>query len=242
MSEPKIVSTCFVPRGFWWAQPLERMEHEALQRGEDRIKFRCVKIGQAAALSANYSKQLQDLHSSCELLEKLGYAPVCPDGKVAGNGAIRCGEAMLVSRSGKSAGEPYSPDNYCFVERFDEETWTAYFRANGSDTRPSSDTPLLWAALFGEFGWTEQPCVALHGHAFASDEAAEMLGAPISREETLFSTPADRGALVSLFKAHPYPRSSIFIRRSHGFFLLAQSIGNGNARLLSLRSRHDTRG
>jgi hypothetical protein len=80
---------------------------------------------------------------------------------------------------------------------------------------------------FRYHGWSKSPRVAVHGHALAEGEglqAAIEAGMPISEEETLFSTPADLDALEKLFNKYPYPEYRCFIRRGHGFFLLADSV------------------
>jgi hypothetical protein len=51
-----------------------------------------------------------------------------------------------------------------------------------------------------------------------------MLGIPISRKETEFSTFADKAAMFSLLKRYPYPRHKIWIRKGHGFFAAGCSI------------------
>jgi hypothetical protein len=40
--------------------------------------------------------------------------------------------------------------------------------------------------------------------------------------ETLFSTPADLNALLDLLQHYPYPQYQVYVRKNHGFFLLAQ--------------------
>jgi hypothetical protein len=55
-------------------------------------------------------------------------------------------------------------------------------------------------------------------------EAARRLGLPISEHPTLFSTPEDLGELRKLFHSHPYPQHRCFIRQSHGFFILGESV------------------
>ncbi|KAL4427916.1 hypothetical protein ABPG75_002005 [Micractinium tetrahymenae] len=62
-------------------------------------------------------------------------------------------------------------------------------------------------------------------------ERARQAGLPISDHETLFSTPEDRQALEALFRSHPYPRHRCYIRRGHGFLLLAQSVQEAEAYL-----------
>jgi hypothetical protein len=71
-------------------------------------------------------------------------------------------------------------------------------------------------------------------HAIATVEEADQLGIPISEEETLFSTPADTEALQTLFTSHPYPKTNVYIRRGHGFFLLHQKVSGACAQLRAL--------
>lgn len=83
--------------------------------------------------------------------------------------------------------------------------------------RPTSDTPLLWAALMsppGSYGWpadaARRPSAALHGHALETAAAAAAAGIPLSPDETLFSTPADVAAAARVWAAHPYPAAEVW--------------------------------
>jgi hypothetical protein len=148
-------------------------------------------------------------------LEAIGVIPILNDGLVGGNCAVRTSQGILVSRSGKPPGLELSPTDYVLVERFDRNSWTAVYRSRTPDMRPSSDTPLHWAALMSEesavdkYGWNgRRPCVVLHAHALAQGpglDAAQRAGLPISKDETLFSTPEDLKALEELFSRFSYP-------------------------------------
>ncbi|GLC33674.1 hypothetical protein PLESTM_000099000 [Pleodorina starrii] len=136
----------------------------------------------------------------------------------------------LVSMSGKPPGHLLNPQtDFVLVTDFDRRAWAAEYRSRGPSVRPSSDTPLLTAALArsGDYGWEDSPAVVLHGHALAEGEGlsyAAQLRLPISPHETLFSTPEDLAELEALFRAHPYPQHRCYIRRGHGFFLLAKTV------------------
>lgn len=98
----------------------------------------------------------------------------------------------------------------------------------GGTPRPTSDTPLLWAALMsppGAYGWPSEaarrPTAALHGHALETPAAAAAAGIPLSPEETLFSTPADVAAAARVWAAHPFPGEEVWVRRGHGWFAVA---------------------
>lgn len=158
--------------------------------------------------------------------EKLGCFPVMEDGLVAGNAAMRFGNGILVTRSGRRPGE-LGPADFVEIVGFDPETWHADYFSVAEDVRPSSDTPLHWAALqetAARLGWEDEPLVSLHGHALADEAQARLVGAPISSVVTEFSTPADREALVALFESHPFPAHSVYVRRGHGFFILAETV------------------
>ncbi|CAK9003608.1 unnamed protein product [Durusdinium trenchii] len=95
-------------------------------------------------------------------------------------------------------------------------------------------------SAFKQFGWPERPLVCLHGHALAEKAGlriAEDLKLPISHEETLFSTPEDVDALMTLFSSYPYPKNKVFIRRGHGFLILADTVDSATQELKSLQ-RH----
>jgi hypothetical protein len=137
--------------------------------------------------------------------------------------------SFLISKSGKPPGVSLAPADFCKVAAFDRRSWSADYTSAASDIRPSSDTPLHAAALDpsapSKYGWAAKPGVAVHGHALAEGAGLELtrhLGMPISEQETLFSTPEDLQQLEALFASHPYPEHRCYIRRGHGFFLLAE--------------------
>ncbi|KAG2488089.1 hypothetical protein HYH03_013392 [Edaphochlamys debaryana] len=149
------------------------------------------------------------------------------------------GGLALVSMSGKPPGHTLDPYDFVLVTGFDTSAWAATYRSRGAPTRPSSDSPLLVAALAraAEWGWGEAPAVVLHGHALAEGEGldyAASRGIPISPRATLFSTPEDLAELEALFRSHPYPGNACYIRRGHGFFLLAPSVEEAEARFDAL--------
>ncbi len=67
---------------------------------------------------------------------------------------------------------------------------------------------------------------------------ARGLGLPVSEGETLFSTPEDLAALEVLLESHPYPGTTVYIRRGHGFFLLAGSVEEAAMRFEQLIVPH----
>lgn len=87
----------------------------------------------------------------------------------------------------------------------------------------------------------------LHGHALAEDDEddqsvgglalARALGAPVSETPTLFSTPEDLAEVEKLLKEHPYQADhageehGLYVRRGHGFFLLAADVASLERRL-----------
>ena len=206
------------------------MEAASLSFGAGRVKYNSV-------LRSDLKDSQQDPVLTRELsafgdllmeMEACGAAPLLPDGKVAGNGAFISSQrsGVFVSRSGKEKGARCGPEDFVLLHHFDAKAWKAEF-SSYSGHHPSSDSPLLWSSLHmtsERYGWVEQPRVALHGHALADEESAMRLGIPISSEETLFSTREDLESLESLFCKHPYPSTQIYIRKNHGFFLLAPSL------------------
>ena len=65
--------------------------------------------------------------------------------------------------------------------------------------------------------------------AAAGLAVAARLGLPISERATLFSTPEDLSELEELFREAPYPAHRCYVRRGHGFMLLAQSVAGAAA-------------
>lgn len=198
-----------------------------------RVKFRAERRGDFPAALEAPAKELLD---AVLAMEAAGCCPVLDDGKVAGNGARRVGDRLLVTRSGRPPGARAVTNVVC-VLGFDDD-WSASFLSHDPDALPTSDTALHWAALMDaprRFDWAEAPMVALHGHGLATAEEAKALGVPVSPEATDFSTPADRDALMRLMARHPYPRERVWIRRGHGFFVLGPSVDETRLRCLALR-------
>lgn len=188
-----------------------------------RVKFAATHVG---AFPTHMRDAATALATGVARMEALGCCPVLDDGLVAGNGALAVDGGLLVSRSGRRPGE-CSVRDVVYLERFDTETWSAEYRADHPDARPTSDAALYWLALVEAptlLGWTERPVAALHGHVLETERAARALDLPISTEETLFSTPADRGALFEMFRVAPHPRHHAWIRLGHGFFVSTSSL------------------
>ena len=203
------------------------MEERSLEQNQARIKFSLEYLG-VLDLNCIPTKDLEELSSSLVQLEEDGAAPVLPDGKVGGNAALLFSDNQIfVSKSGKKQGECLQVNEFCLVNEFNRNDWKGKYYSCESSLKPSSDTPLLWNSLIEastKYNWKETPKIAFHGHALADENSAKHLNLPISPEETLFSTPEDLQALENLFQQYPYPQNKIFIRRGHGFFLLASSI------------------
>ena len=203
------------------------MEDAALARGDARVKFRCIRQTETQ-LTKIKGEEWQPLAKALMVSEHYGAAPVCADGRIAGNGAmVAASGSIVVSKSGRIAGTRYDATQFVRVHAFDRASWKVVFdAADDHEVQPSSDTPLLWHALRVaplSLGWTKHPRFVLHGHICASSEEAQALHVPCSTTETLFSTPEDLQALADLLAEYPYPQHQIFVRLNHGFFLLADS-------------------
>lgn len=189
-----------------------------------RVTFVCQKN---AKLPIPKFEEWKPLADALVISEKNGAAPVLEDGRVAGNGAFLCQDGtLIVSKSGRIAGTKYTAEEFVRVSGFDEKTWTATFNSSGLNVKPSSDTPLLYFSLKEapiKFQWTKHPKFVLHGHSCSSAEEASRFGIPCSDQATLCGTPEDLEQLSDLLKKYPYPENKLFVRRNHGFFLLADS-------------------
>ncbi|GFR48982.1 hypothetical protein Agub_g11000, partial [Astrephomene gubernaculifera] len=228
---------------------------ELITEDQPRIKFSTSFVGHNIC-NMSLSAEVGELSRLMAQMERMGAAPILNDGQVAGNCAISprilqlpsidttdgskhtaSGPESLavVSMSGKPPGHLLDPStDFVLVTNFDRALWAAEYRSRDASVRPSSDSPLLVAALAHgfDYGWSEQPAVVLHGHALAEGEGlsyATQLGLPISPRATLFSTPEDLAELEALFRSHPYPQHRCYIRRGHGFFLLAGSVAEAEA-------------
>ena len=216
---------------------MANLKSTSLAAGLVRVKFSALWRGSVADFLRDnpdvqnaYHKMISELADAVQLLELSGAAPVVEDGKVAGNVAARMMinglDFLVVSKSGKLSGPPLSvEDEFCIVTGFDHEKWSLEYYAKDSSTLPTSDSPLHHAVLHAgaEFHWDETPLVSLHGHALETADEAERLGFPCSVEETLFSTPDDMYALLSLLKENPFPLNKVFVRKGHGFVVLGKT-------------------
>lgn len=226
---------------------------EIISEEQPRIKFQSNYLGENDILNSETEAELLQLANLQSKLESLGVIPILNDGLVGGNCALRASKLssspadasnpnnsgdhhttnILISKSGKDPGVTLTPNDFVLLTSFDRDQWAANYKSADPTTRPSSDAPLHFAALVSDscsrYGWSHTPSVAVHGHALAEGaglQAAVNAGMPISDEETLFSTPSDLVALESLFTKYPYPKNCCYIRRGHGFFLLADTVAD----------------
>ena len=237
---------------------------EIISEEQPRIKFQSNYAGNYDILNPEMNAERLKLANLQSKLEALGVIPVLNDGLVGGNCSIRAslelpldviiqpdsGDDLLstnqntnifISKSGKDPGATLTIPDFVLLTNFDRSQWTATYKSQNINTRPSSDAPLHAATLdltsCSRYGWSRCPRVAVHGHALEQGEglqAAINAGMPISEEETLFSTPADLDALENLFKKYPYPEHRCYIRRGHGFFLLADSVADAEVQFDTL--------
>ena len=216
------------------------LEHISLADGGPRVKFASEwkgplnqVINQSNRNKQHYLKIAQQLSDILCEMEHSHAAPILPDGKVGGNASARITlsgkEYLLVSKSGKYAGQKMILDeDFCLLECFYSEDWKAIYYSADKSILPTSDTPMHHAAMNAHktVGWPEKPNVILHGHALATEAEAARAGLPCSTTETLFSTPEDTNALLNIMSEFPYPDSYIYIRKGHGFMLLAPNIND----------------
>eukprot|EP00889_Picochlorum_renovo_P008928 jgi/Picre1/35958/NNA_003415.t1 len=172
---------------------------EVISKDLPRVKFGATRVGKPRLNDTSLISQLQELGALQHHLEEIGVVPILDDGLVGGNCSLKSQTGFL---------------SFCETRK------------------PTSDLPLHVAALLGQGSestscWSRLPNVVVHGHALADGEgldAAKRSGFPISDRETLFSTPDDLVELENLFEHHPYPANQCFIRRGHGFLVLADSV------------------
>lgn len=173
-------------------------------------------------------------------MDLAGCCPVLDDGLSAGNGAaLLPNGSLLVSPSGRVPGT-LEAGQLVEVQRFEVAPWRAEYRSSMPSLRPTSDTPLYWAALcdaVDRFSWLSRPIAALHGHVLDTEQAAALLDLPISAVETEFSTPDDRSALLDLLGRYPYPHHNTYIRRGHGFFCLGSTVDEALRTVLDLAAK-----
>lgn len=187
-----------------------------------RVKFVLNRLGERL-LPALEARAWEPIARTLQMLEELGCFPCMMDGKMAGNIAVRHADTLIVSRSGRRPGGLSAAD-LVEVTAFNPIRWRVSYYSATADIEPTSDTPLHWTALMdlpGRLGWSATPLVSVHGHAISTEWEARLLGLPISHHETEFSTPADREALIDLMRRSPYPEHQVYVRRGHGFFVVA---------------------
>ena len=168
--------------------------------------------------------------------EKHGFSPNLQDGKIGGNAAVilKIGHEtfLLVSKSGKNLGEMDLMQDMCLIKDFNKESWSCDYYSEHIGTKPTSDAPMhsCLLNLNNAFNISDlfesefQPTAALHGHALESEETARLLGIPCGTEETLFSTPEDTEAMIKLLRLYPYPRDKVYIRKSHGYYIIGRDL------------------
>ena len=198
------------------------MERQSLAQGQARVKFKV----EWSAGDPPSEEEWRPLAKTLTMSEQLGAAPILPDGLIGGNGAVLSGSSIVVSRSGRTAHTPFTQAHFVRVVRFNCQDWKATYQCPAETAKPSSDTPLLWHALQVApvlYGWTKRPQFVLHGHSCATEEEAAARGIPCSTNETLFSTPDDLKALMDLLQRYSYPEHQVYVRKNHGFFLLAEN-------------------
>jgi len=240
--------------------------------GGPRVKFKVERVGDIpGAVKANPSfiGLAGELADALVELERAGCMPILPDGLVGGNAAFIVthehltdtplegyGTVLVVTKSGKPAHHRPSIDqgDFVIVVGFDRQEWRVHYLSMTPAEKPTSDTPLLYAALMnngtGEGEGKEavghkdhiMPRVAIHGHMFSSEADALLNGLPISKHETLFSTPEDLTALEELTEAYPYPEYRVYIRKGHGFFSVGMTVEEAmdNVRRLKRADKGET--
>lgn len=202
---------------------------EVVSAGQARVRFLGEWLG-----PLDLPRGATPLASAIGALDAAGLCPVLGDGLAAGNAAMVIEGRLFLTPSGRRPG-PLDPDRLVELIDFDPLTWSARYRSGDPETRPTSDTPLYHAILReAATAWPRPPTLALHGHALETPEDAARLGAPIGEEETEFSTPEDRLALLALVRRAPWPETDLWIRRGHGFFLVGTDLDTTLARALKL--------
>lgn len=189
-----------------------------------RIKFKLKRVGQWQCDELHWIQLTRTLQE----LEKAGCSPVVGNGRV-GNIAISVDDGLIVSKSNRPPGK-LGPENFVKIVNFDPISWSATYMSLQDEIEPTSDTPLYWLALIEmphKLRLHTPPRAAIHGHELGAEEVAFKLNIPISKRETEFSTPKDREALEDLLSQYPYPTNKIYIRKGHGFFILASSLDEG---------------
>ena len=210
---------------------------EIVSKELPRVKFGAKRIGKPRLNNAVLLSQLQELGALQHHLEEIGVVPILEDGLVGGNCSLKAfhTEILFVSPSGKEPFMELQARDFVEVENFDRTGWCCEFRSFCESQKPTSDLPLHVAALKGSkctSSWPHLPNVVVHGHALADGEgldAAKRSGFPISDRETLFSTPDDLVELENLFLQHPYGTTRCYIRRGHGFVVLADSVKDASS-------------
>ena len=210
---------------------------EEITEDRPRIKFKADWVGpiDPQSITVGFKEELDRLASLQNKLESIGVIPILNDGLLGGNCALRpshekCNQTIFVSKSGKQPHKAMTGEDFVKIVSFDRNDWSVKYESVSDSNRPSSDTPLHMAALQASnvhYGWSQEPRVVVHGHALAEGRGLQVAvnaGLPVSTSITLFSTPEDLRALEDLLIKHPYPHYRCYIRRGHGFFLLAKDI------------------
>lgn len=202
----------------------------------DRVKFSVEWLEDRLPVQVRQSGALEELMYWCGVFHELGLAPVNPDdGCSVGNLSMRSGSGIVITASSLHYKDVacLTPDDFFYIESFDEQRWIARVRGprladrTGETKKPSSDTPLHTAlySLYVELGIEHECRAVFHGHDPLILKHTDRLNLPGSRCATHFGTRDDLDEIRHLVRTERRTTDlrSVFVRRNHGFFTIGRT-------------------
>lgn len=172
------------------------------------VKFSC----RRSAASFSFDERLGVLNHWAWLLGQLGLTPIHPSGAY-GNLSCRFQTGFLVTRSGMQPQEELDPDDYCLVERYDQDTGILVFKGRN---QPSSES-LLHDLVYRN---CPEAGAVLHGHSELLLRWAARLGLPVTSSVHAYGTVQLAEAALELIMAG----NRVFLLKEHGFVAVGPSI------------------
>jgi ribulose-5-phosphate 4-epimerase/fuculose-1-phosphate aldolase len=173
------------------------------------IKFRCTRSSD----TFTFDKRLTDLNTWAFILAGLGLTPLHPGGAY-GNQSYRTGPtSLLITKSGMVPEKDLSPDNYVYIEGFDEESRTFFLRG----TQDPSSESILHYSLYKEF---PHAGAIMHGHSKLLEHYAVNLEIPVTSKFEPYGTVELAESAVRLLQG----RSDFILLKDHGFVAIGKDV------------------
>jgi ribulose-5-phosphate 4-epimerase/fuculose-1-phosphate aldolase len=173
------------------------------------VKFQCIKKHSTFA----FDERLAELNTWIFILAGLGLTPVHPGGAY-GNQSYRIGQSsMIITKSGMIPEKELAPDNYVYVDGFEEEK--GIFSTRGM-SNPSSES-ILHYSIYNRF---DNVGAIMHGHSILFEQQAKSLKIPVTMTFYPYGTLELAESAVELLQN----KSGFILLKKHGFVAIGKDI------------------